>query len=395
MPWKETCAMDQRIELIGDWLKDEYSITELSRMYGVSRNTVYKWIARYNTGGLEGLEERPCVPGSHPNATAKSLVDTIVSVRFDHQRWGPKKIGRWLEDHYSDECWPAISTIGEILKREGLVRPRKNKRRTPPYTQPFNGCDRPNQTWSADYKGQFRTGDGLLCYPLTMTDNCSRYLLICRGLPQPTLEATKPWFERAFKEYGLPEAIRTDNGSPFASVAVGGLTRLSVWLVKLGVKPERIDSGHPEQNGRHERMHRTLKEETASPPRSNSVQQQMAFESFRREFNFERPHEALGQTPPASTYEPSERRYNGRVPKVEYDDDVIVRQVRHNGEIKWKGHLIYVSDALAGEPVALEQIDEHLWDIRFSFHHLGILNEITNKIQPDAKQKQGRRARCG
>lgn len=395
MPWKETCVMDQRIELIGDWLKDEYSITELGRIYGVSRNTVYKWIARYDVGGLEGLEDRLRAPGSHPNATGQPLVDAIISARCAHPRWGPKKISRWLMYHHPEECWPVISTIGEILKREGLVRSRQNKRRTPPYTQPFNGCDRPNQTWSADYKGQFRTGDGKLCYPLTMTDNCSRYLLICRGLPQPILETTKSWFERAFKEYGLPEAIRTDNGSPFASIGIGGLTRLSVWLIKLGVKPERINSGHPEQNGRHERMHRTLKEETASPPESNLVQQQKAFDSFRREFNFERPHEALGQIPPASVYEPSERRYNGRVPKIEYDDDVLVRQVRHNGQIKWKGNLIYVSDALVGEPVGLEQIDEHLWDIRFSFHHLGTLNEITNKIQPDIKQNQGPRARCG
>ncbi len=386
MPWKETCAMDQRIELIGDWLKKEHTITELSYMYGVSRPTVYKWIERYTARGLEGLEERPRVPGSHPNATARPLVNAIVSVRSDRPRWGPKKIGRWLTDRNPDECWPAISTIGEILKREGLVRPRKHKRRTPPYTQPFNGCDRPNQTWSADYKGQFRTGDGKLCYPLTISDNCSRYLLICQGLKQPTLETTKYCFERAFKEYGLPEAIRTDNGTPFASVAVGGLTRLSVWWIKLGVKPERIVSGHPEQNGRHERMHRTLKEETASPPRTNLIQQQLAFESFKREYNFERPHEALGQTPPSSVYEPSGRQYTGRIPKVEYDDNVIVRQVRHNGEIKWKGQLIYVSDALAGEPIALEQIDEHLWNIRFSFHHLGTLNEITNNIRPKVQK---------
>lgn len=395
MPWKETCVMDQRVELIGSWLQREYTITELSSMYGISRNTVYKWIARYDMEGLEGLEERPRVPGSHPNATAEPMVDAIVDARLNHKRWGPKKVRRWLTDHHPEERWPAISTIGEILKREGLVRPRKTKRRTPPYTQPFNGCDSPNQTWSADYKGQFRMGDGGLCYPLTVSDNCSRYLLICRGLQQPTLETTRPWFERAFKEYGLPEAIRTDNGSPFASIAVGGLSKLSVWWIKLGIKPERIDGGHPEQNGRHERMHRTLKEETANPPRTNLVQQQRAFESFKREYNFERPHEALGQTPPALGYKPSERQYNGRIPKVAYDD-VTVRQVRHNGEIKWKGQLIYVSEVLAGEPVALEQIDEHLWDIRFSFHHLGTLNETTGHIQPDRRKKSKRSgARCG
>ena len=269
MPWKETCAMDQRLGLIAEWLKDERTITELSRMYEVSRNTVYKWIARYQTGGVSGLEELPRAPGSHPNATPEQLVEHIVSVKLGHQNWGPKKVGRWLRGHHPQEHWPVTSTLGAILKREGLVRPRKNRHRTPPYTDPLGDCKWPNSVWSADYKGQFRTGDGRLCYPLTISDNCSRYLLVCRGLESPSFDATKPWFDWAFREYGLPEAIRTDNGAPFASVAVGGLSKLSVWFIKLGIKPERIEVGHPEQNGRHERMHRTLKEETANPPKSN------------------------------------------------------------------------------------------------------------------------------
>jgi transposase InsO family protein len=385
MPWKETCAMDQKVQLIGDWLSEEYSITDLSEIYGVSRPTVYKWIERYEMEGMDGLKEQSRAPGSHPNATAPEIVERIVAAKLARQRWGPKKVITRLRAQYPEERWPAASTAGEILKREGLVKERKRKRRTPPYTQPLEGCGKPNQVWSADYKGQFRMGDGRLCYPLTITDNSSRYLLECRGLSGPTFKQTQPWFEWVFREYGLPAAIRTDNGAPFASVAVGGLSKLSVWFIKLGIKPERIDPGHPEQNGRHERMHRTLKEETVDPPRHNLREQQRAFGLFKYEYNYERPHEALGQKPPASAYEPSERPYPVRAPKVEYDDGEVIRQVRHKGEIKWKGRLIYVSEALAGEPIALQQRDNYLWEVRFSFHPLGILNELTGRILSQSK----------
>ena len=382
MPWKETCAVDQRIQLIGDWLRGEYSITDLSNLYEVSRNTVYKWIERYDTSGPNGLLERSRAPGSRPNAIPSKTVDAIVTAKLSHQKWGPKKVMEWLRERHPEDRWPANSTVGDILKREGLVTPRKKRRRTPPYTQPFNRCDRPNQVWSADYKGQFKTGDGRLCYPLTITDNRSRYLLECRGLSHPTFEETQPWFEWVFREYGLPEAIRTDNGIPFASVALGGLSMLSVWFIKLGIKPERIEPGHPEQNGRHERMHRTLKEATASPPRNNLHEQQRAFEAFEHEYNYERPHEALGQKPPACIYEPSERPYPIRVPKVEYDHDVVVKRVRHSGELYWKGKYIHISQALAREPIALKQIDEHLWEISFSSYSLGMLDELTGKVIP-------------
>lgn len=386
MPWRETCAMDQRVELIGDWLSGDYYITDLGQLYGVSRKTVYKWIARYEVEGITGLEERSRAPGTHPNAIPQEIVEKIVATKSQHQRWGPKKVVAWLQEQHPEGRWPAASTAGDILKKQGLVRARRKKRRTPPYTEPFSQCAKPNTVWSADFKGQFRTGDGRLCYPLTITDNSSRYLLQCRGLSRPTFEQTQPWFEWAFREYGLPEAIRTDNGTPFASVALGGLSRLSVWFVKLGIIPERIEPGHPEQNGRHERMHRTLKESTANPPRGSLRDQQKAFNEFVHEFNFQRPHEALGQKPPASVYEPSHRPYPVRTPKVEYGDDVIVRRVRHSGEMKWKGGFIYVSEALAGEPVALKQKDEHLWEIRFSSHSLGALNEITGKITPKYKK---------
>lgn len=382
MPWKETCAMDQKIQMIGDWLSEEHGITELSKMYGVSRKTVYKWIGRYEAEGPPGLEERSRAPMSHPNATPLSMAREIVAAKLRHQSWGPKKLLAWLEERYPGKRWPAASTVGDILKKEGLVKSRKRKRKTPPYPVPFSECHRPNAVWCADFKGQFRTGDGELCYPLTISDNYSRFLLSCRGLNHPTYEAVRPWFEETFKKYGLPEAIRTDNGAPFASVSLGGLSKLSVWFIKLGVRPERIGTGRPEQNGRHERMHRSLKEATASPPRSDMGEQQKAFDEFKHEYNFERPHEALGQKTPDSFYRPSLRPYPFKVPAVEYHGDVIVRQVRHNGEIKWRGEFIYVSEALAGEPVALKQKEEHLWEVSFSSYPLGVLNELTMKVIP-------------
>lgn len=253
---------------------------------------------------------------------------------------------------------------------------------------PFQGYDNPNDVWSADYKGEFRTGDAKLCYPLTITDNNSRYLLECRALSRPTYEQTHPWFKWVFREYGLPEAIRTDNGSPFASVALGGLSRLSAWFIKLGIRPERIEPGRPDQNGRHERMHKTLKEETAKPPMSNLRAQQRAFNEFQKEYNTERPHEALNQKPPDSVYQPSLRSYPRRLLKVEYGADVVVRKVRHSGEIKWKGNFIYVSQVLAKEPISLKQTDEHLWEVKYSFHSLGMLNEFTGKISPHKDERK-------
>lgn len=382
MSWKELCAMDQRVQMIGDWMSDQYSITELGHIYCVSRKTIYKWIERYEVAGTSGLDERSRAPDRHPNATPLDIVETLLATKLSHQKWGPKKIVAWLEGRDYEYHWPAVSTVGEILKRAGLVGRRKKKRRTPPYAEPFLECQRPNEVWSCDYKGQFKTADGKSCYPLTITDNSSRQILQCRGLYRPAYEETQPWFEWTFREYGLPAAMRTDNGVPFASVSLGGLTRLAVWFIKLGIRQERIEPGHPEQNGRHERMHRSLKEATANPPRSTLLTQQKAFDEFVYEYNFQRPHEALGQKTPASVYQPSPRRYPTKLPKVEYDDNVIVRQVRHNGEIKWKGTRIFVSETLAGEPVALKQTEEHLWDIRYSSHPLGILNELTGNIVP-------------
>jgi putative transposase len=382
MPWKETCPMDQKIQLLSDWLKDEYTITELSQSYDISRKTIYKWTQRYREKGPEGLEEVSRAPLNHPNATGPEIVSKLIDTKLQHKNWGPKKIVARLGKQYPDRAWPAPSTAGSILKKEGLVSSRYLKRHTPPYTEPFRQCARPNDVWSIDYKGQFRMGDGRLCYPLTISDNFSRYLLSCQGLFRPTFENTKPWLERAFQEYGLPLAMRNDNGAPFASVGLGGISALSVWLIKLWIRPERIAPGHPEQNGRHERMHRTLKEETATPPRSNMEQQQESFDRFRKEYNMKRPHEALGQEVPASFYVPSHRMLPGKLPEIEYAACFTVRQVRSNGCIKWKGGFVYVSEALAGEPIGLRQIGESEWEVRFSFHPLGILDERIVKVLP-------------
>lgn len=381
MPWKESSVVNESVGMISDWLQDEYTITDLSNIYGISRKTAYKWIERFKTDGPKGLERRSSAPLSHPNAYPAEIIQGVIQAKLKHQCWGPRKLRRWLNDNCGKQTWPCVSTIGDMLKKEGLVRSRKRRKRAPVYREGFNVSDRPNAVWCADYKGQFRTQDQKPCYPLTITDNYSRYLILCRGLEHPSHAETQPWFEWAFREYGLPEALRTDNGTPFASAGLGGLSKLSVWLIKLGIKPERIDPGHPEQNGRHERMHRTLKEAATTAPQNSLREQQGEFDAFVAEYNLERPHEALGLNTPSSFYEPSTRSYPAKVPEVVYDDDAQVRRVRHNGEIKWQGRKTYISEALVGEPIGLWQIDNHLWELKFSFHPLGILDEKTGRIK--------------
>jgi len=382
MPWKELCALELREQMIQEWLSREYGVTELSHRYNVSRKTVYKWIERHEAKGLEGLEELSRAPHTHPNATSEEMATAIMEMKIRKMNWGPKKILAKLRSDFPDVRWPAVSTGNEILKRRGFVQPRKYRHHTPRYTEPFLSCDASNRVWSADYKGQFRMGDGKLCYPLTVSDNYSRYLLGCRGLTRPTFDQTRPCFEWIFRHNGLPEAIRTDNGTPFASIGLGGLSRLSVWFIQLGIRPERIESGCPEQNGRHERMHRTLKQETATPPRRNMGEQQKAFNRFQIEYNQERPHEALGQRLPGSVYCKSSRPFRPGPLKIEYDTDATIRSVHTNGCIKWNSSVIFLSETLIGEYVALTQLDNHLWAVSYSFHPLGILDERRMIILP-------------
>ncbi len=380
MPWKETCAMDQRVQFTSDYLSGDFSKRELCEAYGISRPTGDKWIQRYVLEGVEGLKERPRAPQTHPNATPEWMCQRIVAMKLMHQSWGPKKVIDRLHVTEPSTRWPADSTTGEILKRAGLVKPRITRRRVVPDSQPFGACRQVNQTWSADFKGDFRLGDGRRCYPLTISDNYSRFLFQCQGLYRTGSAVVRPWFEWVFREYGLPQAIRTDNGVPFASLAVGGISVLSKWWIQLGIRPERIRPGTPSQNGRHERMHRTLKDATLQPPGANLMAQQRQFDAFVYEYNWERSHEALDRKTPGSVHQSSTRPYPTKIPPVEYDLAYTVRRVRQNGEIKWCGRLLYVSEILAKEPIGLKPISDHQWELRYSFHRLGILDMRTLKV---------------
>lgn len=381
MPWKRVSPMDQRIDLIRDWIGGNYSKSELARSYGVSRPTLDKWLKRYLETGESGLQELSRRPLISPSQTAPELLERLVEEKLRHLDWGPKKLVVRLRQLHPELPWPAPSTAGEWLKREGLVQPRRRARKTPENAVPLRDGTHPNQLWCADFKGHFRTQDQRWCYPLTLTDQASRYLLCCRGLPKPTGELSQRWFEWAFREYGLPETIRTDNGSPFASVGPGGLSRLSVWFIRLGIHPERIAPGRPDQNGRHERMHKSLKAGALKPPAANLTEQQRAFERFRREFNEIRPHESLNMEAPAQHYSASTRPFPSRLPAIEYPTGLQIRRVRSNGCIKWKGGTVFLSEALIGEWIALREIDTDRWDVCFSHYSLGRLGPGDSQIQ--------------
>src|SRR6202035_3107124 len=336
MPWKQSSVLDQRMDFIMEYNGGLSTMAELCRVYKISRQTGYKWAKRLRREKLRGLEDRSHASARHPNQTRRSIEKRILKLRRKHPRWGPRKLLASLREKYGKTVWPAVSTIGDLLKREGLTVPRRKRHKTPPYTEPFRAVTKPNQAWCVDFKGWFRTRDGERIDPLTMTDAFSRYLLRCQAVEKTDTEQVMAIFESAFREYGMPWAIRSDNGPPFASRAIAGISRLSVYLMKLGIVPERIQPGHPEQNGRHERMHRTLGEETAHPPAENRRAQQKSFDQFLWVFNEERPHEALGQKTPSSCYKVSGRPYPERVKEPEYPSGMQVRRVLKRGEFKWK-----------------------------------------------------------
>ena len=371
MSWKESCPMQERIRFMADVEREEWSLSALCRAYGVSRKTGYKWIELFKQGGFGALSDRSRAAHRHPNATPAETLEAILSFRARHPTWGPRKLVARLAALEPARRWPAPSTAGEILRRHGLSSPRRRSRRCEPSRAPFQDCRAPNDVWGLDFKGWFRTGDGRRCDPLTLTDAHSRYLLRCQGLTTTRSPWVRPIVEAAFREYGLPRAIRTDNGAPFASLAPAGLSRLSAWWIKLGITPERIEPGHPEQNGRHERMHATLKQETARPPRANLRAQQRAFDRFRREFNEERPHEALGQHPPASIYASSARAYPEKLKALEYPAAMETHKVQEHGQIRWRGGRLFVSATLAGENIGLEQVEDRTWKVYFAHLELG------------------------
>ncbi len=391
MPWRETCVMEERLKLVISCREGDASVAELCRRYGVSRKSGYKWLGRYGAEGVAGLADRSRAPHRVMHAMPAEVAAAVLAVRHAHPTWGARKVRAWLERHHAEGRWPAASTIGDLLRREGLTVPRRKRHRAPPRSRPFAACGAPNDLWTVDFKGWFRTGDGRRCEPLTLSDAYSRYLLRCQAVERTDEVHAWPIFDAAFREFGLPRAVRSDNGPPFASTGAGGLSRLSVKLVKAGIVPERIDAGKPSQNGRHERMHLTLKQDTARPPASSLRAQARRFEAFRRSYNEERPHEALDMDVPNDHYAPSPRRYSGRLREPEYGDDGAVRWVRSSGEIKWRGALVYISQALVGEPVGLAESDGGIWILSFGPVVLGVIGQDGKLHRPGP----GSRSRTG
>jgi putative transposase len=393
MPWNETNAMHERVRFIHEWEKGELSMAGLCRKYGVSRPTGYKWVRRYveHEGDLEALVDLPRTPHRHPWTTDDLIVDLVIRARRQQPTWGPRKLRERLQRANPDIELPTASTMGAILKRHGLSSTRQRRRRTPPWTDPLAHSTSPNSVWCTDFKGQFKTGDGVSCYPLTLMDACVRFLLRCQGLVDTSGLAAKPVYESAFRECGLPTAIRSDNGAPFASTGPGGLTKLSVWWVKLGIRHERIEPGKPQQNGRHERMHRTLKQETASPPRASMRAQQRAFDLFRRNYNESRPHDALAGKTPSDLYRASLRCLPEQEPRMEYPFEKDVVRVDDHGRCKWGRRTISVGAALAGEPVLFQPIDERCWEVFFGPVLLGVVDLTDSKsglLQPRRRWKR-------
>ena len=380
MPWQETLPVDQRICLCTRFQSQEESMAELCRQFGVSRKTAYKWLARYRQEGSTGLLDHSRRPHHSPNRVNEDLKAAILAARDAHHTWGPKKLIKRMLTENPDLILPARSTVSQILKDHGRVIPRKKRRRVPPQSRPFASCDGPNSTWCVDFKGHFLTGDSTRCHPLTVTDAHSRYLLCCQGLCATGLEHVQPIFETTFRQYGLPLAIRSDNGPPFASRAIGGLSRLSIWWIRLGIKPDRIEPGKPQQNGRHERMHLTLKNETAKPPQSTFRKQQQRFEAFVEEYNNIRPHESLDMETPASRYVASTRSYPLRLPQMEYACGVRLRRVDARGQFSWKHENVFISEVLYGETIGFEAVDERYWRVSFGPVLLGMFDQWRRKM---------------
>lgn len=367
--------MRERKHFIREHLRGGHSVSELCRRFGISRKTGHKWLGRFYTeGGADPdvLEDRSRRPHSHPRAVPEWLEDAIVAARKQRPRWGPKKLRASLARSNPSVMLPAESTFAKIFHRHGLVRPRRLRHRTPPSSTPFGAVDAPNDLWCVDFKGHFATGRSR-CHPLTVMDAYSRYLVACRALRRPDGIRVRRAFEEIFDAFGLPKAIRTDNGPPFASASAGGLSQLSTWWQKLGIRHERIRPGQPQENGRHERMHRTLKQETARPPCTSLPAQQRAFDLFRGDYNHERPHEALGQESPAAFYEPSKRPLPVPVWGQDFTYPETFETVRSNkeGNVRWSRRTLFISSALRHELLGLDPIGPDGWRVYFGSLELG------------------------
>ena len=381
MPWKEELLMDQKTQFVSEHLRDALSFTELCQRYHISRKTGYKWISRYEAEGPPGLIDRSRRPHSSPDQTPEPVRLAIIDARRRHPSWGAKKLLKLLARKDPQAHWPSGWTVCEILKREGLVRQKTRRRKTGHPGKPTTIVTAPNQLWCADFKGEFKTRHGRYCYPLTVTDSYSRYLLGCQGLVSTETRGAKEVFKDLFKKYGLPAAIRSDNGVPFASTALGRLSQLSVWWIRLGIRRELIEPGKPQQNGQHERMHRTLKAEATRPPAANLAQQQRLFNRFRREYNEVRPHEGIELKTPATLYEASRRPLPKKVPELIYPAHFETRLVSRNSGIRWNHRWVAVSHTCAGLHVGLEEVDDGIWDVYLGPVKLGRLLEESYRIE--------------
>lgn len=310
MPWVETCCVDERTRFVREALRNEWSMSDLCRAYGISRRTGYKWLERHHAEGVAGLNDRSRARHTQPHEVSEAVRDLIIRARRAHRMWGPKKLRPWLARAHPSIALPSLTTMATILRDAGLVSPQRRRQRLCGGTGGLGGEDRPNGVWATDFKGQFRLGDGRYCYPLTVSDAHSRYLLACCAQTSVRGEPVRQRFVRLFETFGVPERIRSDNGSPFASRGVGRLTTLSVFWIDQGIELQRITPGRPQENGRHERMHLTLKRETASPAARTWRAQQQRFDRFVHEFNDDRPHEALEQTCPCEHYTPAAKMYD-------------------------------------------------------------------------------------
>lgn len=383
MPWRNIRPMDDKIQFVSLSLENLTTMTDLCSLFNISRKTGYKWLSRYMEEGPEGLQNRSKAPKSIPHKTSKEISEFIISCRKKHPSWGARKITQKAWQIAPHLELPSETTVNNIIKREGLTR-KKRKRRKPSHPgRPSATAQSPNDIWTTDFKGEFKTMDGFYCYPLTLLDEYSRFLLDCQGLYSTGYSGAFKVFKRAFKEYGLPNAMKSDNGSPFASIGIARLSKLSVWWIRLGIDPIFIQPARPYQNGVHERMHKTLKDESTIPPAGNLKAQQRKFNSWRQEYNFSRPHESLQGKYPCQVYRPSLKKLPSRIPDIDYPNHFEVRLVSENRCFKWKQEHVFVSASLVKQHIGLEEVMDGIWAIYFSWKRIGFLDEKKMQIIND------------
>ena len=390
MPWRITDLVTIREEFVQLALSDRYPVAALCNAYGISEKTGHKWLNRFKDEGRPGLSDRSHAPHESPHRISSAVRREILALREKHSTWGPKKLRVVLRRRQPETNWPAASTIGELLRREGCVLPARRRSRAVglPIDSGLTVARASNDVWSTDFKGEFRLLSGQLCYPLTAQDAFSRYLIGTTALGSTARVPVHIAFSRHFEEFGLPLVIRSDNGVPFASAsAIGRLSKLSVWWIRLGIRPERIEPAQPQQNGQHERMHKTLKAEATRPPGSTLTEQQLRFDSFRREYNDERPHESLNQETPLSRYTPSPRSFPSCAPDMEYPPHFDVRTVTESGAVNFRTRRFQLSTSLTGQEIGLEATDDDIWTVSFGPLLLGTFHYPSNTFIDEVRWK--------